>query len=175
MPFYFVQLAGYLEPKAVQPDSQWAALREAQSKALCLNNTGMATAIDLGHPTDIHPRNKQDVAHRLALLALNKDYGKELKSAGPVCTSCDYGDKNIILTFNEELKPKSCAISGFIIAGEDGNFTTATPEMIDKNIISLSAPGLNNPKYVKYNWADYPCGNLYGTSGLPVAPFADEK
>lgn len=175
MPFYFVQLAGYLQPKTVQPDSQWAALRDAQAKALCLNNTGMATAIDLGHPTDIHPRNKQEVAHRLALLAFDKDYGKELKSAGPVCTSCDFEDKNIILTFNEEVKSNSCAISGFIIAGEDGNFTTATPKMIDKNIISLSAPGLKDPKYVKYNWADYPCGNLYGTSGLPVAPFAYEK
>ncbi len=33
MPFYFVQLANYLDRKLVQADSPWAALREAQSKS----------------------------------------------------------------------------------------------------------------------------------------------
>ena len=30
-PFYFVQLANYLKPEEVQPDSKWAALRDAQA------------------------------------------------------------------------------------------------------------------------------------------------
>ena len=58
-PFYFVQLAGYLKPELLQPQSDWAALRQAQADALALPKTGMATAIDIGNPTDIHPKNKQ--------------------------------------------------------------------------------------------------------------------
>lgn len=175
MPFYFVQLAGFLKPQAVQPDSKWAALRNAQAKALCLEHTGMATAIDLGNPADIHPTNKQDVAHRLALIALNKDYGFNNAYAGPVCESVDYQPDGIVLNFNEEVVPASSAITGFIIAGDDGVFTTATPAIIGKKTIKLSASGIKNPSMVKYNWADFPCGNLYGATGLPVTPFENEK
>ena len=44
-PFYFVQLANYLKPEEVQPDSKWAALRDAQAHALHLPNTGMALSL----------------------------------------------------------------------------------------------------------------------------------
>ncbi|MCF0199293.1 MAG: 9-O-acetylesterase, partial [Bacteroidaceae bacterium] len=57
LPFYFVQLAGYQAPSDYQPGSEWAALRQAQVTTLELPNTGMAVAIDLGNPIDIHPKN----------------------------------------------------------------------------------------------------------------------
>ena len=69
-PFYFVQLANYLKPEEVQPDSKWAALRDAQAHALHLPSTGMACEIDLGEDYDIHPKNKQEVGSRLAQAAL---------------------------------------------------------------------------------------------------------
>ena len=68
LPFYFVQLAGYMTPQEVQPDSRWAVLREAQAEALHIANTGMITAVDLGDPYDIHPKNKQDVGKGLPVL-----------------------------------------------------------------------------------------------------------
>lgn len=175
MPFYFVQLAGYLQPQAVQPESQWAALRNAQAKALKLENTGMATAIDLGHPTDIHPRNKQDVAHRLALIALNRTYGRDNVYSGPVCVSVNPEGSSLVLKFDSPVVPTTVAPTGFIIAGDDNVFTTATPVLVDDCTVRISAPGIDAPRYVRYNWADYPCGNLYGTTGLPVAPFANDK
>ncbi len=58
-PFYFVQLANYLKPEEVQPDSKWAALRDAQAHALHLPNTGMACAIDLGEAYDIHRKTNR--------------------------------------------------------------------------------------------------------------------
>ena len=42
-------------------------------------HNGQALAIDLAdekNPGDIHPHNKQDVGHRLELVALAKTYGK---------------------------------------------------------------------------------------------------
>lgn len=174
-PFYFVQLAGFLQPKAVQPDSEWAALRNAQSKALELDNTAMAVAIDLGNPADIHPKNKQDVAHRLALIALNRDYGKDCVYAAPRCISAERSGNALVLKFDSPVQATSNAITGFIIAGKDGAFTTATPVVVDDCTLRLSAPSVSKPELVRYNWADYPGGNLYGSTGLPVAPFANDK
>ena len=65
-PFYFVQLANFMESKKIQPNSEWAALREAQTKALKLDQVGMAVTIDIGLADDIHPKNKQEVGRRLA-------------------------------------------------------------------------------------------------------------
>lgn len=175
LPFYFVQLAGYLAPKAVQPDSKWAALRNAQAKALQLDNTAMAVAIDLGNPADIHPKNKQDVAHRLALIALNRNYGVDSVYEAPKCVAIERSGKALRLEFDAPIKTSTAAITGFIIAGKDGNFTTATPVMLDDHTLMLTSPAVEKPEFVRYNWADYPCGNLYGPTGLPVAPFANDK
>lgn len=175
MPFYFVQLAGFLKPSFCQPDSEWAALRNAQAKALSLPHTGMATAIDLGNPADIHPRNKQDVAHRLALLALANDYGHDVTCKAPALKRIDRKDGRLILTFDGDLKPTSVALTGFIISDGKGDFATACGRLIDARTIELSSPKVSNPAVARYNWADYPGGNLYGTTGLPVAPFATDK
>ncbi len=44
----------------------------------------MAVINDIGNLKDIHPKDKQDVGHRLALLALAKTYGQEnLVCSGP--------------------------------------------------------------------------------------------
>ena len=60
-PFYFVQLANFMESKKIQPDSEWAALREAQRRvALKVPNAALAVAIDLGEWNDIHPLNKKN-------------------------------------------------------------------------------------------------------------------
>lgn len=175
MPFYFVQLAGYLKPSYCQPDSEWAALRNAQAKALKLPHTGMATAIDLGNPADIHPRNKQDVAHRLALLAMAQDYGQDVTCRAPALSKAESNGDRIILTFDGELKPTSAAITGFIISDGKGNFAPACGRLTGERTIELSSPKVPRPTVVRYNWADYPGGNLYGTTGLPVAPFATDK
>ncbi|MFP3786583.1 hypothetical protein, partial [Burkholderia sp. SIMBA_024] len=58
LPFLLVQLPNFMEPKPVPSESNWAALRQQQSKVLEIPNTGMAVAIDLGEWNDIHPLNK---------------------------------------------------------------------------------------------------------------------
>lgn len=175
MPFYFVQLAGWLKPQALQPESPWAALRNAQSKALALDNTAMVTAIDLGNPADIHPRNKQEIARRLAETALTRDYGKGYDYKAPVCTSVKTAKDKLRLTFDAPLSPKSVAVTGFIVGDAAGRFAVAAGRLIDEKTIELSAAEIAAPTVARYDWADYPGGNLYGTNGLPVAPFATDK
>lgn len=175
LPFYFVQLAGWLEPKALQPESEWAALRDAQAQALSLPNTSMATAIDLGNPADIHPRNKQEVARRLAITALARDYGRDYAYAAPQCVGARTEGNSLVLTFDGDVKPTSSAVLGFILAGSDGRWAQAHATMRDPRTVVLSSPDVKAPKAARYDWADYPNGNLYGETGLPVTPFRTDK
>lgn len=175
MPFYFVQLAGFLQPVAVQPDSQWALLRQAQSKALELPSTAMATAIDLGNPVDIHPTNKEEVARRLTMLALDKTYRRPQNCEAPVCTGVRTADGYMELTFNGEIETPGGVVTGFIIKGNDGKWAYANARQTSARTIRLSSPLTPDPVAVRYAWADYPGGNLTGkVSGLPVAPFATD-
>lgn len=175
MPFYFVQLAGYLAQKNVQPESEWALLRNSQAKALELPNTGMAVAIDLGNPADIHPSDKQEVARRLSVIALNRDYGKkDIEYKAPVLKSTKADGNKMVLTFDGAVKPTSVAVTGFIIGDKDGKFAYANARMQGDNTVVLSSPLIAKPTVARYDWADYPGGNLYSTAGLPVAPFATD-
>ena len=174
-PFYFVQLAGWLAPQSVQPDSEWAALRNAQSKALQLPNTAMVSAIDLGNPGDIHPRDKQTVAHRLALTALGRDYGFDTNYKAPQCISMQKMGNKIVLKFDDDLTVTSVAILGFIIGNADGDFDQAVARMVDSRTLELYSPLVKKPVCVRYDWADFPNGNLYSRHGIPVAPFATDK
>ncbi len=174
-PFYFVQLAGWLAPHSVQPDSEWAALRNAQSKALQLPNTAMVSAIDLGNPRDIHPRDKQTVAHRLALTALGRDYGFDTNYKAPQCISMQKMGNKIVLKFDDDLTATSVAILGFIIGDADGDFDQAVARMADSRTLELYSPLVKKPVCVRYDWADFPNGNLYSRHGIPVAPFATDK
>lgn len=175
MPFYFVQLAGFLQPVAVQPDSKWALLRHAQSKALELPNTAMATAVDIGNPVDIHPVNKAEVARRLAIIALDRVYGMKQICEAPACTSVVNDGKSVTLTFSGPVKAAGGVATGFIIGDRKGKWVSAGARMIDDRTIRISSPLIADPVAVRYDWADYPGGNLYGANNLPVLPFATDK
>ncbi len=171
LPFYFVQLAGYLQPQTVQPESAWAALRQAQADALVLPGTAMATAIDIGNPNDIHPKNKQEVARRLSLLALRYCYGKDVVAEAPTVSKIHYQGSTAIVAFTDKVCPKGTAVKGFIVRTTDGTWHRAETRQTDDTHILLSASATINA--VKYDWADCPDGNLYGGNDLPIVPFQD--
>lgn len=174
-PFYFVQLANFLERVEVQPESKWAALREAQAEALYLKNTGMAVSIDIGEARDIHPKNKQEVARRLALNALRKTYDKKnVVPSGPTYQGHQIIGKSLLLNFDQEVKIEGDTAKGFILAGPDGVFHPAIAIVRGREII-LRSPHIKIPLAARYGWADNPECNLYGPEGLPVVPFRTDK
>ena len=168
-PFYFVQLANYLKPEEVQPDSKWAALRDGQAHALHLPNTGMACAIDLGEDYDIHPKNKQEVGRRLAQAALAKTYNKGTYEV-PAYQGYRISGRTLILSFDQEIVAREGEPKGFILAGPDGKFVPAQAIIRGKEVI-LQSDRIEIPTAACYAWADNPVCNLYGKSGLPVPPF----
>ena len=195
-PFYFCQLANFQAKNPTPADSTWAELREAQSMALKLPNTGQAVLIDVGESGDIHPRNKKDVGERLALIALAKDYGKSLPYSGPVFDSLKVEGNKAILTFRHTdggliAKPLAATylvqsrtnttaplvrnspnsqLEGFSICGEDKKWVWADAK-IDGDTVVVTSDKVAVPVAVRYAWADNPTCNLYNGANLPASPF----
>jgi sialate O-acetylesterase len=181
-PFYFVQLADFMNEKSKPEDSAWAELREAQTIALDkLPKTGQAVIIDLGEAADIHPREKQNVGRRLARLALANDYGKSIISNSPRYDSMEKQGNKIVVQFKDVAGGlhaiDSKDVLGFAIAGADKKFTWAKAEIVKPkdgskaDTIEVSSEDVPEPVAVRYAWADNPVCNLYNDVLLPVTPF----
>jgi sialate O-acetylesterase len=173
-PFYIVQLANW-QPLQTQPgDSDWAELREAQSMtAKNVPHSGEAVIIDIGDAGDIHPKDKQDVGKRLALVALDKDYGKKVEYSGPVYKSMQVEGDKIVLSFDHlggGLTVKGEKPEGFAIAGEDRKWVWGDAKIVG-NAIVVSSPQVPKPVAVRYAWHINPICNLYNKAGLPASPF----
>ena len=176
MDFYIVSLANFQNPAREPGNSDWAELREAQAMTAAQPHNGQALAIDLadaGNPGDIHPKNKQDVGHRLALVALAKTYGKSVDYSGPEYKDFKIdGDKAVIhFNFADGMMARGGPpLKGFQIAGEDQKWYWADAK-IEGNSVIVSSPSVAKPAAVRYDWAHNPQGNLYGKDGLPAVPF----
>ena len=101
--FYFVQLAPFTPIAKTPGDSNWAELREAQSLALRLKNTGQAVITDFGNEYDIHPTPKRPVrraAWRWPLGASAGTYGEKIVATGPTFQSVAFSENKAIVTFD---------------------------------------------------------------------------
>ncbi len=175
-PFLFVQLANYTPETEKPGDSDWAELREAQTKTLALPNTGMAVTIDIGEAHDIHPKNKEDVGKRLALAALKVAYGKDTVYSGPMYQSMAVEGDKVRLRFSHTgsgliTKDKYGYIRGFEIAGADKKFHWAKAYLAGNEVV-VYGEEVKNPVAVRYAWANNPGPlDLYNQEGLPASPF----
>jgi sialate O-acetylesterase len=179
MPFYFVQLTSFNNANGnSNKGSSWAELREAQAMACTLPNTGMAVTIDVGEPGDIHPHNKQDVGKRLALLALQKTYGKQLVASGPVYKNRQVKGSSVTIQFTNTGKGLTASgneLNGFEVAGADQHFYAAKA-IIAGGTVVVAAPEVATPIAVRYAWADDDSkANLFNKDGFPAAPFRTDN
>lgn len=103
LPFLYVQLANFQpRPDAPVRYDAWAAFRDAQTAALsAIPCSGMACTIDIGDAEDIHPRNKQDVAHRLYGIARARIYAPDSATVceGPMFEKADVAGDRIRISF----------------------------------------------------------------------------
>ena len=173
-PFYIVQLANFMARHDHPTESAWAELREAQALTTNLDNTGVSCTIDIGMEKDIHPSNKQDVGHRLALIARAKTYGQNVEFSGPLYKSYEMMGHCIRIHFDhttDGLKTNDDRpVTGFAIAGPDHVWHWATAT-IDGNSVIVSSDKVKFPVAVRYAWADNPACNLYNGANLPAFPF----
>ncbi len=180
LPFLFVQLSSYGGDMSSNEGSEWAELREAQSMALALPETGMAVTIDVGNPGDIHPKNKADVGKRLAANAFKKVYGLDVPFCGPVYKSADFINSKAVISFDYcgsglMIKDKYGYPKAFEIAGADKIWHYAKAS-VDENTIIVWSDEVKEPVAVRYAWTDAPAeANLFNKEGLPASPFRTDN
>ena len=183
-PFYFVQIAPFKyyggkirrantpEMLAEFWDLQFRAARD-------IKKTGVVVTTDgVDNLDDIHPRDKQDVGHRLALLALNKTYDKDVPCSGPTFRKMKISGNTAILKFDNTdrglMSKDSQPLTWFTIAGADGKFVPADAK-INGDTVEVSAAGVNKPKTVRFGWSEIAQPNFYNGAGLPAQPFRTDE
>jgi sialate O-acetylesterase len=195
-PFYWCQLPNIMPHKKTPSESQWAELREAQTKTLAVPNTAEAVLIDVGEEEDIHPRNKRIVGERLARIALAETYGRKIVPVGPMFESSAVEGDKIRIHFQPSdshlvaheipatYQPSSSfprilpllrnsphsQLEGFAICGADRKWHWAEARIDGPDVLVWSAD-VPHPTAVRYAWADNPIVNLYNEANLPAAPF----
>lgn len=174
-PFLYVQLANF-HKKTNQPgNSNWAEVREAQSITQSVKNTGMITAIDVGDSANIHPKNKQELGRRLALLAEQKVYRLPVDSVSAAFAGFKQKGSAIVITFNHVytgLKTTFAEPGNFQIAAENQVWYWAKAQIIGFNTIKVYSDKVARPVAVRYAWEDNPANaNVINSKGFPLLPF----
>lgn len=171
-PFLFVQISNFKST----PAEDWALLRDQQLKTLAVSHTAMAVTIDIGNPDNVHPTDKVDVGHRLALAARALAYGEHVEYSGPLFRQATPEGTSIRAWFDdaEGLTAKGGTVTGFEVAGADGKFVPATAQIEGETVVAES-PEVSEPRFVRYGWANSPQCNLFNGAGLPASPFTSVK
>src|SRR3954451_23232432 len=173
-PFLCVQLAPYMKIEPQPTDSAWAELREAQLMATKkLPKVGMAVITDVGEENDIHPKKKEPVGARLALLARRIAYGQDIEAMGPIYKKMKTEGNRVVLGFDHVgggLECRGPKLTGFTVAGPDHKFQPAEAEIRGDTVV-VSSPAVERPVAVRYGWANFPVVNLWNKNGLPATPF----
>ncbi len=140
-------------------------------------NGGQAVIIDVGEGRDIHPRNKQVPADRLARWALANQYGIEVEFRSPQYRSMEVVGNKVVLSFDYVSDEGLYSFDveqprGFAIAGQDGVFVHAKASIKGRDQIVVWSEEVLEPTAVRYAWADNPKANVYSRKGgLPMTPF----
>jgi len=178
LPFLMVQLAAFGAEKDRPAPSDWAALRDVQRRTAAADpKVGMASAVDVGSPYDIHPADKLRVGQRLALLARKLAYGEtSLVAAGPAPLSARREGGDVVVTLDQPAVVHAGGRPiGFELcdADEACRFVDASVEgaSLEGTSVRLTVPAGATAAKVRYAWADSPIINLFGASGLPATPF----
>jgi sialate O-acetylesterase len=148
----------------------------------------MAVTIDLGD-ADLHPADKQDVGHRLALLARRLVYKEPVECSSPVYESMALEGNKIRIHFKNgeglKISPHPAladskeqtaptGITGFAIAGIAQKWVNAQAS-VDGNSVIVWSNEVPKPAAVRYGWANAPLCYLYNGADLPVAPFRTDN
>jgi sialate O-acetylesterase len=144
-----------------------------------IKHSGMVVTTDLvNNLYDIHPRDKMNVGYRLALLALDKTYDREVESESPAFRKAEFSGAIVILKFKHAeggLKSRDRQpLTWFTVAGADGNFVPADAKIVG-NTVEVSSSTVTKPVAVRFAWDEAAQPNLCNQAGLPAEPFRTDQ
>lgn len=168
-PFYYAQIAPYTYGNPFEG----VIVRDAQRKVLEVPNTGMVVLSDIGDTLNIHPKNKQDAAVRLANIALNRIYKQQVADdSGPLFKEMVIEKNKAIISFThaDGLHTEGDRPTCFEIAGEDNIFYPADAKIKDLQII-VQSKKVRVPVVVRFAWSNTATPNLFNGVNLPASCF----
>lgn len=183
LPFYYAELAPFayhlFMPERVASPELLPRFWEAQAACRRIPHTGMIVTTDLVDDLfDIHPRNKQEVGRRFALLALARTYGRsEVVCEGPEFRRLEVRGDRAILHFDGVdgglMSRDGKALSWFTVAAAGGEFQPAAAE-IERDTVVVHSPRVARPAVVRFAWDEGARPNLCNRAGLPALPFRSD-
>ena len=177
LPFFMVQLAGYMNPQPFRKDCPWAEVREAQRLETERDpHVFMASAIDCGEELFIHPQDKESVGFRLAQSALHHVYGQRgTVPSGPMIREAkrEGGAVRLSFRFPEGLTLEK-GEQTFYLSADGKNFFPADSVVVENDTLFVRSAAVPEPAEVRYAWSDFPPTPLYNGAGLPASPFRIE-
>ena len=195
MPFLTVMLAPHIysnrhHKRGVVDAEELPRFRQQQMACLdSVSNTEIIFTPDLVDDLfDIHPSYKWEVGRRLAVLALNKVYGRtELEWSGPRADAVSLvkGKHEDLLkvhfnhvgtglkkTPKDKERQSGSMLRWFEVAGSDGVWHSAIAYVEDGEHVMLSSPSVEHPVSVRYLWHETATSaDLRNSFGLPAFPF----
>ena len=187
--FVAVELAGFAQhnPGARLADDFWKDLppmeqpfslvREAQETIRSVRRCGIASAVDIGDHSDIHPANKREVARGLEAVAATICYGSKALAEGPRLDKVIREGGKLRLTFTNVGKGlclkggKAFGPHAFAIAGRTGAFVWAEAKLVGDEVLVWS-PDVPEPAHVRYAFSSFPPSmRLFNKNGFPATPF----
>jgi sialate O-acetylesterase len=145
----------------------------AAAALLCAGLGGFSLLARDGDPGDIHPKNKQDVGKRLALIARARIFAEAVEWSGPVFKAASIEDRAVRVRYDHiggGLVVRGDGLGGFALAGADRKFVWADAEIEGDDVLVRSSL-VPEPKYLRYDHVDVPTYRLWNRAGLPAAPF----
>jgi len=174
IPVIFTQLCNFDDPVQCVPPLSWAQVREQQLKCLDIPETAMAVTIDVGESNDLHPINKRDVGHRLALCAERLIYKDRLVPEDIFPVSAEITEKGRVLlsfTDNKAVVLKNPVPKHFEMILSDGKIICPSAELCGEGI-TLEYESEENPVLLRYAYKNDPAmPDLFSSGGLPLSPF----
>jgi sialate O-acetylesterase len=171
-PFYYAQIAPHGK-NDILPNGGF--IREAQLlSATAVPNVAMASTMDIGEQSSIHPANKEMVGKRLAYLALYQTYDvKGMSPYSPSYKAVTFKNDTAVITFDNApngLFSYGKELSLFEIAGADKVFYPAKATIV-KDGITVKSESVAQPVAVRYAFKNFVVGDLFGGNGVPVSSF----
>lgn len=173
LPFLITQLSGYAE----RNNEAWTSVQETQYRiSQKYSNVATVLTYDIGNPNDIHPANKQDVAHRMCLAARKIAYKEDILYQGPSVKTITINGSTVGLSYRDVgsglVLREGYLANNFMLAGSNKLFYNAQASIVSTDSIVLFSLEVPSPQYVRYAYKNYNSSvNLYNSAGIPAVPF----
>lgn len=180
-PFFIVQIApfnyagAWCGPNKSDAPFEPLIWQAEERAAKELPDCGIVSTMDIGDIGNIHPADKVDVGHRLAMLALAKVYHRKVAAfSGPLYASAEFQGGKVIIHFTHTngglVSRDGKPLNWFFLAAENGKFYPAKA-VISGKTVELSAKGVSAAARVRFAWNCVAQPNLMNGAGLPALPF----